>query len=145
MTAQSNSGGLTWQSLHEWAPPEGTWAILWPGYYGPFMACWIHGRWTMCEDSDFDCATIGAAIELPHLVTDAVPAFDRIPPNRSGNLPPDVVAADSVKLVAGFMLDCNAIGVTGAGENLVRSIKERIAVYRAALSQPDSGEGADHA
>lgn len=134
--SNSNSGGaaLTWQSLHEWAPPEGTWAILWPGYYGPFTACWIHGRWTMCEDSDFDCATIGAVIELPHLVTDAVPAFDEIQSNRRDNSHPDFVAADSVKLVAGFMLDCNAIGVTGAGENLVRSIKERIAVYRAALN-----------
>lgn len=96
MTAQSNSNrggaGLTWQSLHEWAPPEGTWAILWPGYYGPFMACWIHGRWTMCEDSDFDCATIGAELALPHLVTDAVPFFDRIPPMTDQPTTPAQVA-----------------------------------------------------
>lgn len=45
---------------------------------------------------------------------------------------PDIIAADSVRLIAGFMLDCNAIGVHGAGENLVRAIKERIAAYRSA-------------
>ena len=69
---------LRWQSLHEWEPAEGTWAILWPGYYGPFTACWMRGRWTMCEDADFDHATVGAEIEIPHLATDAIPAFDRI-------------------------------------------------------------------
>lgn len=70
--------GLQWQSLHDWMPDDGVWAILWPGYYGPFTACWINGRWTMCEDHDFRHATIGAVMGLPHLVTEAVPAFDRI-------------------------------------------------------------------
>ena len=68
---------LQWQSLHGWEPAEGTWAILWPGHYGPFTACWINGRWTMCEDIDFNNATIGAEIDLPHLVTDAVPRVDQ--------------------------------------------------------------------
>lgn len=69
---------IQWQSLHEWTPRDGAWAILWPGYYGPFTACWINGRWTMCEDSDFSNATIGAEISLPHLVTDAFPVFDAV-------------------------------------------------------------------
>lgn len=69
---------IQWQSLREWTPRDGTWAILWPGYYGPFTACWINGRWTMCEDSDFSNATIGAEISLPHLVTDAYPVFDAV-------------------------------------------------------------------
>lgn len=56
---------LHWQSLHGWEPDEGTWAILWPGYYGPFTACWINGRWTMCEDHDFSHATVGAAMYRP--------------------------------------------------------------------------------
>lgn len=68
---------LHWQSLHGWEPDEGTWAILWPGYYGPFTACWINGRWTMCEDHDFSHATVGAVFSLPHLATDAIPAADR--------------------------------------------------------------------
>lgn len=50
---------LQWHSLHGWEPTEGTWAILWPGHYGPFTACWINGRWTMCEDIDFNNATVG--------------------------------------------------------------------------------------
>ena len=64
---------LQWHSLHGWEPTEGTWAILWPGHYGPFTACWINGRWTMCEDIDFNNATVGVEIDLPHLATDAVP------------------------------------------------------------------------
>ncbi len=43
----------------------------------------------------------------------------------------DKVAADAVQLIASFMLDCNAVGVPAAGENLVRSIKARIAEYKA--------------
>lgn len=68
---------LQWHSLHGWEPTEGTWAILWPGHYGPFTACWINGRWTMCEDIDFNNATVGVEIDLPHLVTDAVPRVDQ--------------------------------------------------------------------
>ena len=71
------SGELQWQSLHEWTPEEGQWAMLWPGYYGPFTACWINGEWELCEMNDLRHATIGAAIDLPHLVTDAVPFVDR--------------------------------------------------------------------
>lgn len=68
---------IAWRSLHEWEPSEGTWALLWPGYYGPFTACWIDGRWSMCEESDFSHATVGAEFSLPHLVTEAVPFFER--------------------------------------------------------------------
>jgi hypothetical protein len=68
---------MEWQSLHEWTPEEGTWAMLWPGYYGPFTACWIGGEWELCEQADLRHATIGAVIDLPHLVTEAVPFVDR--------------------------------------------------------------------
>lgn len=68
---------LHWQSLHGWEPDEGTWAILWPGYYGPFTACWINGRWTMCEDHDFSHATVGAVFSLPHLAKNAILAEAR--------------------------------------------------------------------
>ena len=68
---------IAWRSLHDWRPKEGTWAILWPGYYGPFTACWMRGRWTMCEESDFRNATVGAVLRIPHLTTDAIPEWDR--------------------------------------------------------------------
>lgn len=64
---------LEWRSLHDWTPPEGTWALLWPGYYGPFTACWVTGDWIMCDYSDKCHATVGAVIDLPHLATDAIP------------------------------------------------------------------------
>jgi hypothetical protein len=69
---------LRWRSLEGWMPKEGTWALLWPGYYGPFAACWMRGRWTMCEDSDFRHAKVGAPITIPHLTTDAIPEWDRL-------------------------------------------------------------------
>lgn len=31
----------------------------------------------MCEESDFSHATVGAEFSLPHLVTEAVPFFER--------------------------------------------------------------------
>ena len=52
-------------------------------------------------------------------------------PVREARPPDVVVGADSTKLIAGFMLDCNAVGVEGAAQNLVKSIKERCAAYRA--------------
>jgi hypothetical protein len=75
---------LKWRSLHEWTPGEGQWAILWPGYYGPFTACWIRGRWTVCEDVDFRHATVGAELDLPHLATDAIPEWDRLKGDADG-------------------------------------------------------------
>ena len=69
---------MKWQSLHGWEPEPGTWALLWPGYYGPFTAVWMDGGWTLCDDNDFTHATIGAEIDLPHLVTDAIPEHDRL-------------------------------------------------------------------
>ena len=75
---------LLWIPLHDWTPPEGTWALLWPGYYGPFTACWINGRWDLCEDSDFRHATVGAQIDLPHLATDAIPRADWEASHRQG-------------------------------------------------------------
>lgn len=56
---------LEWRSLHDWTPPEGTWALLWPGYYGPFTACWIMGEWVLCDAPDLDFATVGAVINPP--------------------------------------------------------------------------------
>jgi hypothetical protein len=69
----SDTDGLRWRSLHGWEPVDGTWALLWPGHYGPFTACWLNGGWSICEDSDLRHATVGAEIALPHLVTDAMP------------------------------------------------------------------------
>ena len=39
-------------------PADGTWAVLWPGYYGSFMACAIDGEWTLCEESDLETAVM---------------------------------------------------------------------------------------
>lgn len=75
---------LSWRSLEGWRPKEGTWALLWPGFYGPFSACWMRGRWTMCEDADFKNATMGAAVEIPHLTTDAIPTWDKINAPKDG-------------------------------------------------------------
>lgn len=33
-------------------PESGTWAVLYPGYYGPFTACAVNGEWTMAESVD---------------------------------------------------------------------------------------------
>jgi hypothetical protein len=68
---------LQWQSLHGWAPDEGQWAVLWPGYYGHFTACWVNGQWGYCRPSDLVNATVGASLEVPHLATEAVPYVDR--------------------------------------------------------------------
>lgn len=68
---------LQWRSLLGWEPADGTWALLWPGYYGPFTACRVNGEWTVCEDSDLRHAVMGAEIALPHLTTDAIPHADR--------------------------------------------------------------------
>lgn len=115
---------LAWQSLHEWTPKEGTWAILWPGHYGPFTACWMRGRWTMCEDIDFKNATIGAEMQLPHLVTEAVPFVD-----RGGYSIPRSVGEDSAKMIAQFMRDCNELSVEAAAYRLVEAIKAKVREY----------------
>lgn len=116
---------LQWRSLHGWEPDDGTWAVMWPGHYGPFTACWINGRWTMCEDIDFNNATIGAEIALPHLVTDAVPRVD-----QGGYSIPRQVGEDSAKMIAQFMRDCNNGTVEDAGIRLVLAIKARVREYR---------------
>lgn len=116
---------LQWRSLHEWEPEEGTWAILWPGHYGPFTACWMRGRWTICEDIDFKHATIGSEISIPHLVTEAVPYVD-----RGGICTPKSIGVDSAAMIGQFMLDCNASTVEEAGERLVKAIKARVREYR---------------
>ena len=118
---------LQWHSLHGWEPTEGTWAILWPGHYGPFTACWINGRWTMCEDIDFNNATVGVEIDLPHLATDAVPRVV-----QSGYSIPQKVGDDSAKMIAQFMRDCNEGAIEHAGIKLVMAIKARVRKYQEA-------------
>ncbi len=37
-------------------PEDGTWAILWPGFYGnSFAAVALHRKW-LCEETDLECA-----------------------------------------------------------------------------------------
>ncbi len=44
---------------------EGDWYLLWPGFYGPFTACWIDGRWFFATSSDLAHATVGRRINAP--------------------------------------------------------------------------------
>lgn len=38
-------------------PEDGTWAVIWPGFYGqPFTGCAISGEWMCCEEIDRECA-----------------------------------------------------------------------------------------
>ena len=56
---------MAWKFIDEWKPREGQWATLWPGYYGPFTACYVYGRWTMCEDIDLKLATVALPFKAP--------------------------------------------------------------------------------
>lgn len=64
---------MKWRLLSDWKPKEGQWATLWPGHYGPFTACYMRGRWTMCEDSDFRHAMVALPFREPSLMTDKFP------------------------------------------------------------------------
>ena len=33
-------------------PEDGTWALLYPGYYGPVTACVMNGEWSIFDDAD---------------------------------------------------------------------------------------------
>lgn len=68
---------MAWKFLDEWKPREGQWAILWPGYYGPFAACWLRGRWTMCEDIDFKHAMVAMPFHEPSKMVDRFPPGER--------------------------------------------------------------------
>lgn len=48
-------------------PAEGTWAVLYPGYYGPFTACRADGAWRLCEDADLKMATHWTPLDIPAL------------------------------------------------------------------------------
>lgn len=37
-------------------PEDGTWGVLWPGYYGSFLACAIDGQWSLADKSDLALA-----------------------------------------------------------------------------------------
>ena len=81
-------------------------------------SCW--GDLTWCYES------IGGQ-EVVYIRADLVP---RANPPEAGVT--DAVSQKSRQLIVGFMLDCNAIGMTGAAENLGKAIKE----YAAHAPQP---------
>ena len=58
-------------------PESGTWAVLWPGYYGPFTACAMEGEWGMCEDTDLAFAEMWAPDPFQDMGSGR--AWDRMP------------------------------------------------------------------
>lgn len=48
-------------------PKDGTWAVLYPGYYGPFTACAADGAWRLCEDADLKLATHWTPLDIAAL------------------------------------------------------------------------------
>lgn len=95
MPAASGAKEITqdWQFLYDWAPEEGTWAILWPGYYGPFTACYIGGHWSLCNDEDLHNAICGKPCDIPDpLMSDKFPPMEPMLPRwKRADQPPEHV------------------------------------------------------
>ncbi len=51
--------------IEEQEAREGDWYLLWPGFYGPFTACWVDGRWFFAAAGDLSHATVGRRINAP--------------------------------------------------------------------------------
>lgn len=54
-------------------PEDGTWAVLYPGYYGPFTACWADGAWRLCEEADLRQATCWTPLDIAALTKEPRP------------------------------------------------------------------------
>tara|TARA_B000000460_G_scaffold248815_2_gene227340 strand:- start:5419 stop:5748 length:330 start_codon:yes stop_codon:yes gene_type:complete len=104
--------------MTEQQAPERIWIAGHLGEYGPYYP----------EAVEAEREHGGHAVEYVRADLAPQPEAD---PVREARPPDVVVGADSTKLIAGFMFDCNAVGVEGAAQNLVKSIKERCAAYRA--------------
>lgn len=79
--------------------------------------------------------------QCPHIVTNGTTSYCRLA--ESAGAPPAQVPDElraCQRRIHGFMLDCNAIGLLGAAENLHKGLKQDAAMLAAAPTPPSADQ-----